>query len=50
VTLLSSSDIVTPPPRPPSWETAPDIVSLPNIAPGSRAPSVLFFTNEDQEE
>jgi hypothetical protein len=50
VTLLSSSDIVTPPPRPPSWGTAPDILSPPSIAPGSRAPSVLFSANEDQEE
>ncbi|KAJ7318413.1 hypothetical protein DFH08DRAFT_1086622 [Mycena albidolilacea] len=50
VTLLSSSDIAMPPPRPPSWGTAPDILSSPRIAPGSRAPSVLFSANEDQEE
>ncbi|KAJ7782168.1 hypothetical protein B0H14DRAFT_2960229 [Mycena olivaceomarginata] len=49
VTLLSSSDIVTPPPRPPSWGTAPDILSPPHCASVARAVGIIS-ANEDQEE
>ncbi|KAJ6457622.1 hypothetical protein C8R45DRAFT_1110393 [Mycena sanguinolenta] len=46
VTLLSGSDVTTPPPRPASWGADPHMITLPpSIAPSSRTPSM--YTADD---
>jgi hypothetical protein len=48
VTLLSSADFATPPPRPLSWGAEPRMVALPpSIAPASRTTSLFSADAED---
>lgn len=47
VTLLSSSDVATPPPRPQTWDSMPHTVALPpSIAPTPRTTSLFSADNE----
>ncbi|KAJ7500783.1 hypothetical protein B0H11DRAFT_2189203 [Mycena galericulata] len=48
VTILSSSDIENPPPRPVSWGVAPHLVALPESS-GTTRPASLF-TAEDEDD
>ncbi|KAK7035582.1 valine-trna ligase [Favolaschia claudopus] len=49
VTLLSASDVVSPPPRPASWGPAPQPIPLPTIPPGIvfTTPEVTLISSSD---